>query len=247
MESMRRFIVSEEIAGTTTVLSGPEVHHMVKVLRKSKGSKVILFDGIGYEYLARIDAVGRDTVELTVLSKTRVQRESHVLITVCVSIPKGDRMEQLIRGCAELGVQRIVPLVAQRTVARGGTGGTAKLERWERVAGEASKQSGRVSLCEISPAITLENALAESGSSESLRLYGSPEATSPFVSHVLTESNGAKSIHLFIGPEGGFTREERQLLDGAGAAGVRMAETILRVETAAVALTAMVLYGTREI
>ena len=115
-----RYFVDEPISPGSVVLAGPEAHHLIHVMRAAPGLRVVLFDGSGAEFTAVVQKVGRNEVQLSVLSREEVNRELPLDLTLAVALPKGDRQKWLVEKAVELGVTRIVPL---RTRARRGSAG----------------------------------------------------------------------------------------------------------------------------
>src|SRR5262245_56613986 len=113
-----RFFVSSPIGGSRAMLIGSEAHHLSHVLRARPGETVTLVDGSGDEFSARIESIGRSAVELDVLERRSVNRESSVRLTLAVALPKGERQRWLVEKAVELGVAKITPLVSERSVAQ---------------------------------------------------------------------------------------------------------------------------------
>ena len=141
-----RYFIDEPISLGRAVLAGPEAHHLIHVMRAAAGMRVVLFDGSGAEFPAVVRQVGRNDVELSVVSREEVNRELPVEVTLGVALPKGDRQKWLVEKAVELGVTRIVPLRTQRGVAQPVE---QALVRLRRAVVEASKQCGRNRLLQI--------------------------------------------------------------------------------------------------
>src|SRR5689334_9580454 len=109
-----RFFVTTPIAAERVKLEGPEAHHLSHVMRAKVGDRVALFDGSGCEFDAQIESIGKSVVELSVVERREVDRESAVRLTLAVALPKGDRQQWLVEKAVELGVASIVPLVTER-------------------------------------------------------------------------------------------------------------------------------------
>jgi 16S rRNA (uracil1498-N3)-methyltransferase len=227
------------------VLEGPEAHHLIHVKRAKPGERVVLFDGSGAEFSAQVEATRRDRVELSVLERVEVNRELPFELTLGVTLPKGDRQRWLVEKAVELGITRVVPLVTSRSVAEA-TGGA--LARLRRTVIEASKQCGRNRLAEI----------AEPQEWGRFVSYG-PEGAIRLVAHPASENtsmdaappigpgeiSSSRSVLLAIGPEGGFADEELASALAAGWTPIDLGPRILRIETAAIFLVALVLRGLR--
>ncbi len=239
--TQRYYCEARLVADQCVTLVGPEAHHMRDVRRLGAGDLVSLFDGRGVECIAEIVTAKRGAVELRVLECMATDREVGAPITLGVALPKGERQRWLVEKVVELGVMRLTPLATERGVAEATTGAIARLER---AVIEATKQCGRNRLMQIAPPVSLQDFLAEP------RL-----GAERWIAHPATPSNGASDpqgnpapwepargespIWLAIGPEGGFTDAEIALADVHGWRRVSLGASILRVETAAIALATL--------
>src|SRR5436190_713470 len=147
-----RFFVSPPIAGDRAVLAGDEARHLAAVMRVQIGDEVVLFDGSGVEFTARVTATRKQAVELAIFERREISRELPFSLTLAVALPKGERQKWLVEKATELGVTRIVPLVTERGVAQPVE---SALERLRRSVIEASKQCGRNRLMEIAAPVTV--------------------------------------------------------------------------------------------
>lgn len=138
------------LADGRAVLTDSEARHLTRVMRKKTGDEAELFDGSGKAYRARIDAISRDRVELTVLETKEDDREPELALTAIVALPKGDRQKWAIEKLTELGVKRFIPLDAERADVKFDEG---VRERLERQVLEASKQCGRLRIMNVLPSI----------------------------------------------------------------------------------------------
>lgn len=229
-----RYFSDEPIASDRVVLGGPEAHHLIHVMRAAKGDRVVLFDGSGDEFAAVVQKVGRSEVEFSVVSRDSINRESSICLTMGVALPKGDRQKWLVEKAVELGVARIVPLRTQRGVAQPVE---QALQRLRRSVVEASKQCGRNRLLTIDEPRGWAD-FVEDAAKIPCRLLAHPQGFHR-ISH-LPIAEGTDSVFVAIGPEGGFTAEEVSLGAAAGWHTVDLGARILRVETAAIALAAIV-------
>jgi 16S rRNA (uracil1498-N3)-methyltransferase len=231
-----RYFVETAIQGDRALLLGTEAHHLAHVMRARPGVEVVLFDGSGAQFSAKVERVGRAEVELAVLARHEVDRELAVAITLGVPLPKGDRQRWLVEKAVELGVARLAPLATERSNDRETP---ATLKRLSRAVIEASKQCGRNRLMAIDPVAELSSfvaALAPTALGLIAQLGGPPLDD-------LTLAVGGiprHEIRLLIGPEGGWTDAELELAAAAGWRAVGLGQRILRVETATLALVAAV-------
>jgi 16S rRNA (uracil1498-N3)-methyltransferase len=238
-----RYYVDTPIAGATAQLTGPEAHHVAHVMRAKPGAQVTLFDGSGAEFAATIERVGRAEIDLQVTAREEVDRELAVAITLGVALPKGDRQRWLVEKATELGVARIVPLVTERSNDRESP---SALEKLRRAVIEASKQCGRNRLLEIKTPQPVLEFLRDDGLPKTRWLAhpgGTKLAEPPSEAGVQAHP---EAIALAVGPEGGFTPAE---LDAARTADwqlVDLGTRILRVETAALTLAAILARSASE-
>ncbi len=237
-------------------MTGPEAHHLINVMRARQGAKVILFDGSGCEFSARVERLGRNCVDLSVLSREEVDRELPFVLTLGVALPKGDRQKWLVEKAVELGVGRVIPLKTQRAVAQPVQ---QALDRLRRTVIEASKQCGRNRLMEIAEPLEFSD-YVDATRHRPCRLLAHPhtphtkkhlphaedagrvESIDPMM-HFIHPADGGEppsEIFLAVGPEGGFTNEEVDLAAKAGWHVVDLGPRILRIETATVLLVAIV-------
>jgi 16S rRNA (uracil1498-N3)-methyltransferase len=227
----RRFYIKGPLEPGHVRLAGAEAHHLVHVLRIGRGQSVTLFDGSGFEAVAELQSTAEDAVELTVLQIRAASAESAVSIVLATAVPKGDRFTWLIEKATELGVERFVPLITERSVVVPGEG---KLARMRRTIVEASKQCGRNRLMELAEPIGwrefVERELAMA-TGWVAHLGGEPFDT--------TVKVAGRPLVAAVGPEGGFTEAELELAVASGARLVALGPRVLRIETAALALAAL--------
>ncbi|HVC94176.1 MAG TPA: RsmE family RNA methyltransferase [Pirellulales bacterium] len=237
-----RFYVPEPIASERVTLGGEEAHHLIHVLRAKAGLAVTLFDGVGSEFSARIERVGRTEVELAVEGSALVSRELAIELTLAVALPKGDRQRWLVEKVVELGVRRLVPLQTDRSVAEPLE---KALIRLRRTVIEASKQCGRNRLMEIAPPRNSIEWFAEPGSigvadPSRRRAMADPRGAigAREWCETLRSTTAMRSALVAVGPEGGWTDSELELARAHGWDVLSLGPRILRVETTAVALAA---------
>jgi 16S rRNA (uracil1498-N3)-methyltransferase len=233
-----RFFSAKPITGDRVTLDGPEAHHLLHVMRATVGTEVALFDNSGAEFVAVVESTRRSEAILRVTDRREVNRELPFPLIVGVALPKGDRQKWLVEKLTELGVTALVPLLTERGVAQP-TASAA--ERLARSVIEATKQCGRTRLMQIAPPQSLATFLTtplagDPQSPEARRLIAHPNAT-PLAQLNLSS---AVPIMIAIGPEGGFTDPEVGTAVAAGWQSVSLGNSILRVETAAIALVATI-------
>jgi len=204
-------------------------HHLTRVLRMQENDVVVLFNGDGGEYHARLRLQGKDVLA-QVESFIDRDSESRLDITLLQGISKGERMDIVIQKAVELGVRKIIPVFCQRTVVNiKGERSDKKHQHWQGIVINACEQSGRTFVPVLSEANKLVDALHQP--LPGLKLTLSPTASQTF-HQIKPESN---QVTLLIGPEGGLDEREIILAEACGFQSVRMGPRILRTETAALA------------
>jgi 16S rRNA (uracil1498-N3)-methyltransferase len=230
----RRYFVDSPISGSQATLTGIEAHHAAHVMRCAPGEEVVLFDGRGGEYLAKIERVARSAVELAVLSHQAIERELAAPLVIGASLPKGERQRWLIEKLTELGVTSFVPLVSARAVAQP-TG--SALARLRRTVIESSKQCGRNRLMKIEPPSDWA-AFVAAASARACRLVAHAESAVTLDAHArrCREQLPDGGAVVAVGPEGGLSDDEVSQARAAGWTAVCLGPRVLRVETAAIVL-----------
>ena len=243
---MNRFFVKpDDMTEDSAAIIGEDVKHISKVLRMQSGDRVMLSDGCGYEYLAEIETISRERVELKLLDKKPCPAEPKQRITLYQGIPKAGKMELIIQKCVELGINGIIPVAAERSVVRVKPGEyKAKQTRYQRVACEAAKQSGRG----IIPQVRYEAdfvAVLNDALHTDLPLFmyetGERETIRDAIEHT---ASPIASAAIITGPEGGFAEFEADMARKLGMHICSMGERILRCETAPVVALTALMYGT---
>lgn len=232
-----RYFVEQEIQAATALLTGAEAHHLLHVMRGKLGDSVKLFDGSGNEYLAQITRLGRRDVELAILSTDTVDRELPLRITLAVALPPGDRQQWLVEKATELGVARVVPLLTQRS----GPVSDSMLNKLRRGVVEASKQCGRNRLLEVAEPVGWSNFVCEC---HPTARYIAEIGAAPF-SPAMESANWLTEVVVAIGPVGDWTHEELALAQSNTWKPIGLGPRILRVETAAITLAAVLVAHTQ--
>lgn len=227
---------SEQLAapGATLVLKGDEAHHATASRRLHDGDTLWLFDGRGgvvRTTLLRVVARGR-TLELRV-EERRSEPLPKPLIHLACALPKGDRQNILLDMATQLGMTRFTPLDCERRVVKPGANSAA---RWRKICLEACKQSRRFHLPVIETASPVGDVVKGATTEGSCVWLAHPAAPAVAVSAAVNQK--ANDVTILIGPEGGFTKEEIDQAVADGGKLLTLGTSILRIETAALALLA---------
>ena len=217
-------------------IEGEQFRHLLKVLRLGAGDEVELFDGRGTVASAVITEIAKTSAQVRIQQRRNCQFRTVGRIIIAAGLAKGSRFDWLISKCTELGVDRIVPVIFERTVKL--AGGPRVIERYNKLAVEAAKQCGRIFLPKIEEACSLVECIKnlKKDYHNGQLLFGSLAEDAKSIIDCDTADN---DVIALVGPEGGMTGREEKLLADNGATGVRLTETILRIETAALAFAAI--------
>lgn len=226
----RRRWIADAVEGDRAFLLGSHAEHLARVLRAKVGQEFDVATGIDLRR-ARVVSVSADRVEFELGDRIDAAEMNPVILLLAVF--KFDRMEWAVEKCTELGVSRIIPVIARRTDTHLASAAEKRVDRWRRVAVQASEQSRRIAPPEIASPVKLKTALAADGL-KVLLAENEDERTLP---EVLQASKG--SVTLAVGPEGGWTDDELKMFGDAGWVSASLGQTILRAETAAIVATAL--------
>jgi 16S rRNA (uracil1498-N3)-methyltransferase len=231
-----RFFSSTPLAAHTTIeLPDALAHHAIRVLRLKPDSDIVLFDGQGGQYAAKLIFDGKRG-HAVLSGHDPVEAELEGRITLVQGIPAGDKMDWVIEKAVELGAIRVIPIAARRSVLQlSGDRLRKRLEHWRRIAQAASEQSGRNRIMEIAEPCSLERYLADGMTDAASTLFcqpGSPRSLAQALHAGQTE------LSFLVGPEGGWSDEEQELVARHTLTGVSFGKRVLRTETAGLALIA---------
>lgn len=230
-----RFYCREALSpGAHIDLPEPVARHAVRVLRLPPGAAVVLFDGRGGEYEARIERIERDRVVAALGAWHDVERESGLAVTLIQAVQAGEKMDYTVQKAVELGVSQIVPVDSRRSVTRlAGERAAKRVAHWQGVAAAACEQCGRNQVPQLAPLEKLEHWLARPANG-ALRLILAPDAE-----QALVDLPPAENVQLLIGAEGGLDPQEILAARQVGFTAVKMGPRILRTETAGLAALAV--------
>jgi 16S rRNA (uracil1498-N3)-methyltransferase len=230
------------IADKTIHIQGEDAWHMYGVLRLKAGDIVTLCDGAEHECEAKIVSASKDGISLCPGSITHTSTEPAIHVTLFQSIPKAEKMELIIQKCIELGVIQIIPVHTARSIPGKSND---KSERWQKIAREAARQSGRGIIPTVGRPIKI-NEIDGMACRHDLFLIAYEEENIQSLASVISKIPNARDIGIFIGPEGGIAPEEIAQLKSYGGTCVSLGKRILRTETAGLAMLSAIMYAYGE-
>jgi 16S rRNA (uracil1498-N3)-methyltransferase len=235
----RRRWIADQVSGNCAILTGEHADHLVRVLRVRLGQEFDVAAG-GAVRRGRVVSVDAARVEFELGDEVPLTTARN--LTLLLSIFKFDRMEWAIEKCTELGVARIVPVIARRTDAHLASASAKRTERWRRIALQAAEQSRRTTPPEIADPMKFSDAVRLTGG---LRIVLSESEQKTQLCEAAESESADEKIIFAVGAEGGWTTEELQQFHQAGWISASLGATILRAETAAIAAAAILIAGQR--
>ena len=243
MTAPRIYSPGQKSADGAIELGKEDLHYIKTVLRLKPKDRITVFDGGGCEYETIIDRFTPASVVLTVSAVNHVQ-ELPVRITLAQSLPKERKMDLIVQKATELGVWRIIPFISSRTVPRlTAEKRASRTDRWRKIASEASKQCLRAHVPEIGEIVSYP-AMLDQANSQSLNIIFWEEEATRGIKDIFNDASSSKKqdIMVVIGPEGGFSRDEAAMAQEKGFLAAHLGRQILRVETASLAVMAIIQY-----
>ena len=220
------------INGGELVLEGDRARYLGRVLRLAVGDDIAVFNGEGGEWSARIDAMTKSTVTLSVGEQAEPGTESALKIHLVQGISRGERMDFVVQKATELGVKRITPVSTEYGVVKLDAARAEKRrDHWQSVATSACEQSGRTRLPLVDSPVALRDWFGNKPTEVDAELILAPGATTSLAGIAAPHTK----VCVLIGPEGGFSRTEYEDASVAGFTAVSLGPRVLRTETAAVA------------
>jgi 16S rRNA (uracil1498-N3)-methyltransferase len=228
----RFFALPESFRDERVLLDSGETRHLRDVLRLTEGANVTVFDGCGSEYSCTVAEIKKNETELLVISKQDpASPESSLKITVAAAMLKGEKFDLVVQKAVELGVIELIPLQTARCDVKP-RDASKRVERWRRIALEASKQTGRASLMKVREPMDF-NAYLSSGPPERVILFSERDGEK------MPSNFDGNTLTAIVGPEGGWDDDELRAARSANITVVTLGGRILRAETAAIAITAV--------
>lgn len=239
---MPKFFVSKsQIDSDFISIVGEDVTHISKVLRMNAGDYLKICDGLGTDYDTEIRSIEKSEIKAEIIKRYRCEAEPNVEVVLFQALPKQGKMEYIIQKNTELGIAKIVPVYSKRCVAKP----TDKITRWQKVAVEAAKQSGRGVVPQICETISFSDAIEQMLLlNHAVMLY---EGERNARLKTVLEGKDITQIGILVGPEGGFDDFEAELAREKEIPTVTLGNRILRTETAGAAVLPIIMYSQNDI
>lgn len=241
---MAKFFVNpENVKENEILITGSDVKHIKNVLRLSEGKEITINDGQGHDYECIIKQIDRDVISAQIVEKKDANSEPPLSTVLFQSLIKGEKMEFVIQKSIEIGVTTIIPMITDRCVVKLETPKKqqSKLERWQKIAESAAKQSKRGIIPQILAPMTYKEAIAYACRDLEKSCIPFENEHSHYLKRFLS-GEMPSSIGIFIGPEGGFTDEEAAYAMQHHISPVTLGKRILRSETAGLVTLANIMY-----
>jgi len=239
------FVKPEQIKNDNIIIDGDDVNHILNVLRMKKDDEIQVCNQVtGENYKARIVQYSKNEIECKIEEKIGKSTESNVHITLFQGIPKFEKMELIIQKNTEVGVNNIVPVIMERTVVKlDEKVASKKLDRWQKIAEIAAKQSMRDIIPNVKSIIKTKE-IDVDRYDVVLVAYENEEHNMLKAELKKLESQNKQeyNIAIVIGPEGGISEKEIELLDEKNVKFVSLGKRILRTETAGLVMAGNILY-----
>lgn len=241
------FVKPSNIFKNEIIIDDENVNHMKNVLRLQMGDEIIINDRQGHDYKCIINAIESSKIVAYINSVVDSSSEPSTQVTLFQSLIKGEKMEWVIQKAVEIGVARIVPLCTSRCVVKLDSPKkmAAKIERWNKIAESAAKQSGRGIVPEVTAPMSFKEALEFAANNALFTIIPYEKEHDKGIRQVL-QSASSEAFGLYIGPEGGFTEEEVEEAIHQHVHSVSLGNRILRSETASLVTLTNIMYEMGE-
>ena len=245
---MHRFFVPQLYA-EEMYIEGVDARHISKVLRMQPGDKLQIVSDDGVSAMAEITAIASERVSVRCLEKLAESHEPRVRLVLAQGLAKGEKMDFIIQKAVEMGAYSAIPAAMEHSVVRlDGAKAAKKVERWQKIAESAAKQSKRDIIPQVQPVQSMAEMLASGDYETKIIAYECEDRLSLKAALKAAEAaGGIKELLLIIGPEGGISEGELELARQAGAVPVSLGRRILRAETAGLVAISAIFYETGDL
>ena len=239
------FINNEQIKDNKIKIIGEDVNHIANVLRKQIGDTLNICNNITSEnFLCQIKTIDKECILCDIIENEKNETEPKAKITIFQGLPKAEKMELIIQKCTELGVSNFVPVSMERCVVKlDSKTENKKIERWQKIAETAAKQSGRNIIPKVENLINLQK-LCNLIKKYDIVLLAYENENEYTLKKALKALENKQNLHIgvIIGPEGGIDSEEVEQLKKSGATSITLGKRILRTETVGISISSIILY-----
>jgi len=237
------FVPKNNMVGDTAIIEGDDVKHIYKVLRLELGDAVSINNCDGEEFLGQIEDINKKQVIVRCTEKLELDNESPVEVYLFQGLPKSTKMDLIVQKATELGVKEVTPIITERVVVKSELGEFKKLDRWNRIALEACKQSKRSIITKVNTPIEFQG-LLDLLKNMDLIVVPYENAKGHGIKNMVSSINKShiKKVAVIIGPEGGFDEEEINKLKELKAYIVTLGPRIFRTETAGFVCVSLIMY-----
>ena len=237
------FVDPQYIIDDQVKIIGDDVRHISKSLRLQVGDKISVADGLNKKYIVEISKIEEKLVLGKVKTKFETEVEPEVKVTLLQGLPKSKKMDLIVRKCTELGIDKVIPMETKRSVVKlKPSKAKRRQKRWQKIAKEAAKQSGRAKIPEVGELIDFADLEKIIDNYEVVFLPWEEEDGLALKNSLKKLETKPDNILVIIGPEGGFAAKEVAEAKELGAKAVTLGPRILRTETAGFATLSMILY-----
>ena len=245
---MHRFFVPQ-LYNEEMYIEGVDARHISKVLRMQPGDKLQIVSDDGVSAMAEITAIASERVSVRCLEKLAESHEPRVRLVLAQGLAKGEKMDFIIQKAVEMGAYSVIPVAMEHSVVRlDGAKAAKKVERWQKIAESAAKQSKRDIIPKVQPVQSMAEMLASGDYETKIIAYECEDRLSLKAALKAAEAaGGIKELLLIIGPEGGISEGELELARQAGAVPVSLGRRILRAETAGLVAISAIFYETGDL
>lgn len=238
------FLTPENIYNGEAFISGQDVNHIKNVLRMKVGDELLISDGQGMDRVCVIKSISDNEVTCTITEETESVTETRSRFYLFQGLPKADKFELIIQKAVELGVYEIIPVQMARSIVKyDDKKAASKIERWQKIAEGAAKQSRRGIIPEVKPVMSFKEAVKYAGS---LDINVIPYENFPDMKstkEVIDEVKPGMSVGIFVGPEGGLEESEVETANASGIKSISLGKRILRTETAPLMILSVLMYN----
>lgn len=247
------FISQEQIDGNNLKIKGKDVNHIRNVLRKKINDEITVCNIENQkDYLCTINELEKEYINCTIVTELEKNVESNVKLTILQGLPKADKMELIIQKSVELGANAIIPVEMKRCVVKlDSKSENKKIERWQKIAESAAKQSGRNTIPQVKNIHTIKDLINIKDEYDAIIVCYENEKTNSLKKELKSIKEMLKAkleikIAVVIGPEGGLEEKDVEELQQNGAKIVTLGNIILRTETVALNILSVIMYEFSE-